>query len=208
MKLMAIVVFLLLAAVAGIGGIWVEDKATLRGRVTDFFGLPIPETVIEVSSGKLKSSLTARTDKNGEYKIQNVPGGSLKVSVKARGFRQEELMVSHGPGEDLLLDVALQVGQLADLPQMEVKGVVQQSGGGPLVEATVTLVNAFDHRVFVKVRTDKSGQYRGVLAYPGQYIVYADKAGFAIQATAFTFHGTSPQGRHTVDFTLSKLNLP
>lgn len=208
MKLVGTLILLLVATVTGAGGVGVEGKASLRGRITDFFGYPIPDTVVEVSSDKLKSPSTARSDQSGEYKIDNLPEGSLKVSVKARGFRQEELVVSPQPGENVLLDVALQVGQLADLPQMEVTGVVQQSGGGPLADATVTLINAFDRRTVEKVRTDKTGKYRAVLSHPGQYLIYADKAGFAVQSTAFTFRGTPAQAQHTANFTLSKLNLP
>jgi len=208
MKLVVLAMLLLVGAATGAGGAGVEGKASLRGRITDFFGYPIPDTAVEVSSDKQPSTYTARSDQSGEYKLDNLPEGSLKVSVKARGFRQEELVISPGAGESALLDVALQVGQLADLPQMEVTGVVQQSGGGPLAGATVTLINAFNQRIVEKVRTDKSGQYRAVLSYPGQYLVYADKAGFAIQSTAFAFRGTPDSARQTANFSLSKLNLP
>ncbi|MDW8335045.1 MAG: carboxypeptidase-like regulatory domain-containing protein, partial [Bacteroidia bacterium] len=59
---------------------WAQQTTTIRGRVTDEFGAPVPfARVSSVASG-------AETDENGMYAFSVARGDSLRIKVEALDY--------------------------------------------------------------------------------------------------------------------------
>lgn len=200
---------LTVSAVAGQG----QGDTRVYGRVHDLWGRPLSSAVVKFyridQSGK-QSYLSNEslvqisiTDDQGNYDVNGMLPGLYKVSVELRGFRRTEiasLKLQHKASH--LLEVGLELGQLTDIPSMEIYGVVEQSSKTPIQNATVRVVNSFNPQIMRQTRTDKMGNYRLTLPAPGQYIIYASKPEFGVQATAILSEHSK-----AVDFTLIPLQL-
>jgi Carboxypeptidase regulatory-like domain len=170
-----------------------DETASVRGRVTDLFGYGIEDATIQFFSRtwfkaptevKLVKSVT--TDAQGNYTLDGLPYGYYIASVESRGFRYGEVSrVFLSTGENLL-DMGLEVGALTDVPGIEISGTVLQTDKSPLIDATVTLMSAFDSEIACRTRTDKSGRYKFMVHTPSQYIIYASKEGFEVGAATTT----------------------
>jgi hypothetical protein len=181
-------------------------KISIRGRITDFFGAPIADTLVEVAPENSAQRFSATSDEEGGYSLKDLPAVPLTVTFKARGFRQEEVRVSPQEGEQLLLDAGLEIGVLSNIPPTLVAGVVRQSVNTPLADATVTVVNPFNPRFSERARTDKAGRYKIKLAFPGQYIMYAAKPGFKLNAEVIIIEPSLSIQHRVADMMLMRLS--
>ena len=204
MKSLSIIVCSLFIIGAGAALIVAKNvhRTSIQGRITDLLGSPLSGTLVEVTTNDGTQRFSGRTDEQGNYKIGNLPVSQLKVAVKLRGFRQEEFTLLPKTGQQVL-DVGLEVGQLSNNPPIEVSGIVQQSKGEVLSDATVTIVNAFNQRLVERVRTEKAGRYKVTVYDPGQYIIYASKPSFMVSAVTIVLPATLPRERRTTDFELT-----
>jgi iron complex outermembrane receptor protein len=75
---------------------------SLSGRVTDTAGIPIPSAQVVIE----EAHRSATTDRDGRYRLSDVPEGVYGVSYRAIGFRPVVVRVTIG-GEDVVRDVAL-----------------------------------------------------------------------------------------------------
>ncbi len=185
-------------------GLCESPFAEMHGIVSDLFGSPISMAKVEVV-GQGHPSISTLTNNRGEYRIAGLEPGEKTVSVAFRGFflLKEALVLKDG--ESRLLDFGLVVGNLSDLPPIPLRGRVVQNDDKPLEDATVTLVNAFNERVRFKRRTDPAGRFSMEVGEPGQYIVYASKAGYIVNVTSRHLPGTLPREKHEVSLKLSLL---
>jgi hypothetical protein len=181
--------------------------ASVQGRITDLFGSPVAVSVVEVISAGREQPFRARTDEQGNYKFGSLPTGQLTLTVHSAGFLQEERTTFLSSGEQQVLDIGLEVGQLSDLPPIEISGTVRQQNSA-LQDATVTIVSAFNQRLIKQVKTDATGRYKVSVSNPGQYVIYASKPGFVVNATTVLLPTQLPRERRTVDLMLAPLRSP
>ena len=184
-----------------------KSSASVSGHVTDFFGQPLSEAKVELSTASRKPELSALTDQHGSYEFKGLPAGEYTVVVTLRGFKREMSRVQLLESESKWHGVGLEVGWITDVPLMEVAGVVRR-GRQPLSNATVVLTNAFNERESHRAITDKKGRYRIRVGAPGQYLLQASKPGLTVSVESVVVTGWAHLRRQVVNLTLSPLRLP
>ena len=104
-------------------------NGTIRGRVTDPAGAPIPKATVEAASTDTGFSRSFETQEDGYFVFPNLPLGTWTVVVKKEGF---ETMRATG--------IALNAGTQAEINARLVVGQVSTSvevtGGTPVLEPT------------------------------------------------------------------------
>ena len=185
-----------------------SSRAAVQGRVSNLFGSPLSDVSIEILNEDQSSRSQTRSDPKGDYKFDGLPAGKYTILARLQGFRQEKILFTFTQGAQELIDIGLEVGQLTDLPKIKVSGSVKNKSGVPIQAATITLVNAFNQRLNLQVRSDAKGQYEVNVDNLGQYIIYASKSGFKVNADAIVLRATLKRQQRTVDFLLTPFSLP
>ena len=93
-----------------------QSLVTVRGRVVDQSGAPIPQAIVRLQVSAGAPSKYAKTDNGGCYQLAATPGSYL-LQVQAQGFFTSKNNVIVADKTDNTFDVALKV----------------RSGGGPVV---------------------------------------------------------------------------
>lgn len=75
---------------------WSQGTATLSGVVTDTDDLALVGVVVSVAN----TSLAARTDDRGEFRITGLPAGSLEVTARRLGFSPQTRVVDPAVAEN------------------------------------------------------------------------------------------------------------
>src|SRR4051812_9740797 len=92
-----------------------SSRATVRGRVTDQAGAPVPSASVRVARGDTGESRTTTTNAAGLFSLPELEVGEYRFDVTTTGFatytRQAQLTV----GQDLWLDVPLAVAIRQDV---------------------------------------------------------------------------------------------
>jgi hypothetical protein len=179
----------------------------IHGRVSDSFGFPVVGAKVEVGSEDGTRQFQIIADKQGSYSINNLSAGRYRVLVSSLGFATEERNILVWDGDQVILDIGLRAGG-AQVPPIEVSGMVRQLDNVPLEDATVTVANAFNDRLVQRVRTDTKGHYSVSVDNPGQYIVSASKAGFIVSALVKVLPATLPRKQFEANFILTQLRRP
>jgi Carboxypeptidase regulatory-like domain len=65
----------------------------IAGKVTDDAGLPIRSATISIKDKSTQTSVTLRTDAQGEFSSEQVPSGHYSVQMEAKNYRSIELKV-------------------------------------------------------------------------------------------------------------------
>ena len=206
MKVIVIGLYLALGGVA-LTAVMAESHAassSIYGHVTDLFGSPLSDAVVEITIGN-SEKLSIRTKRDGSYLAQGLPAAEVSVVISAQGFRTETHTLGLQLDQQILLDFGLEPGSIADRPPVELSGTVQQSNKAPIKDATITVVNAFNKRLFKIVKTDSSGRYQIEFKDGGQYVMYASKPGFLVSTSAVVLPSAMPR-KQQVNLVLVPVN--
>jgi len=91
------------------------SRASVRGRVTDQSGAPVPSASVRAARGDTGESRTTTTNEDGLFSLAELEAGEYRFDVTTTGFapytRQTQLAV----GQDLWLDVPLAVTMRQDV---------------------------------------------------------------------------------------------
>lgn len=102
---------------------------SLRGYVKDQQGGVLPGVTVTASSPVLQTSISAVTDKDGYYRLNNLPPGTFAVAAELTGFatsRREGIVMR--AGLTFSIDIEMQVGALSE--------TVTVSGESPMIETS------------------------------------------------------------------------
>lgn len=149
----------------------------LSGRVVDTLGVGVAEVVVTVRSrGTQKVQGTTDTDKDGRYRLENIPEPTISVEASAPGFvafKQDARI-----GEDAVLHIALLVGDNARVEPNRVQGVVRGPDGAALADAAVRLAMTYRPDIAVDGLSNARGQFAIETFEAGSFIVIASKPCF------------------------------
>jgi len=169
-----------------------DEPASVEGRITTLWGASIGDVkisfyLLEGIAGNSKSEKLVQevtTDKQGSYKVTNLPWGQYRI-IFSNSFGHTEIW-RYRLWRDAkrVLDISLPIGYQHYLSPIQVSGLIQQSDGLPIEDATVSMISAFNPNDYQQTRTDKSGKYQFRKIQPGQYIICASKQGFLVGSTA------------------------
>lgn len=146
----------------------------LCGAVRSTEGVPVPDAAVTLTDGRGEVVATAHTDSDGEYQFRDLVSGRYTLAVSGRAYRPTALSVEVAAAGETRQDVAL-------AGSGTLRGTVRTTGGHPVVDARVTLLDAAGSVVAAQT-TGSDGQFRFTDLEPGEYTVIA--SGYPPVATA------------------------
>ncbi len=116
--------------------------ATLTGTVTDASGAIIPGANIAATNTSTGVSRSVVSSDSGEFRIPSLPPGSYEITVEREGFRREVRSITLQIGQVATVEIALQVGELAQQVVVEAGQVLLETTRADI--ATVIVEDQID----------------------------------------------------------------
>jgi hypothetical protein len=179
--------------------------AALRGEVV-FAGdeTPLPGVAIEIESGG--SAVTAATDPQGAYRIENLEPGAHVVRARLAGFDSQTQTVVLPESGLARLDFALRLAKWDDGMCCRVAGVVRDQQGRRVPGARVVFASVRGDDTVLEAEADARGRYSMLTDFhlTGEYLAFALVPESAPSVRAVSL-GAGPGARETrVDFFLDR----
>jgi MFS family permease len=146
----------------------------LSGAVRSTEGAPVPDAAVTLTDARGEVVATTHADADGEYAFRDLVSGRYTLAVSARAYRPAALTVEVTPAGETRQDVTM-------AGSGTLKGTVRTTGGAPVADARVTLLDA-SGAVVAAQTTGVDGQFRFTDLEPGEYTVIA--SGYPPVATA------------------------
>src|SRR5262245_26002184 len=126
---LSLILSLILSLLCGATGSAQTGDGSLRGYVKDEQGGVLPGVTVTAISSVLQTPTTAVTDKDGYYRLNNLPPGTFAVTAELTGFatyRREGIVMR--AGLTFNVDIEMKVGALSE--------TVTVSGESPMIETS------------------------------------------------------------------------
>jgi len=147
----------LISAVISIASI--ACSATISGTVKGPDGKPFKGAFVEVQDMDSRIATVVLSDKDGHYRIENLPEGEIRLMVRAVGYRFEPSAgIQLGVKQSLVYDIALEKGTVhwTDLSIYQGKQLLPQDRGKDKLASACFSCHGFQSRMAAQVR-DESG---------------------------------------------------
>ncbi|MFF9350447.1 MFS transporter [Streptomyces sp. NPDC014734] len=151
----------------------------LAGTVVTADGLPVRDAAVTLTDVRGEVVASTRSGREGGYVIKELVAGEYTLAASAPAFRPAALPVSVQAARETRQDIELAGGAV-------LRGVVRASGGRPVEDARVTLLDAAGN-VVDTLTTGSDGAFRFVDLSTGEYTVIA--AGYPPVATVLQVAG-------------------
>ncbi|MFJ8060674.1 MFS transporter [Streptomyces sp. NPDC096142] len=151
----------------------------LAGSVLTADGTPVREAAVTLTNVHGEVVASTRSGREGGYVISELVAGEYTLAASAPAFRPAALPVSVQASRETRQDVELAGGAM-------LRGTVRASGGRPVEDARVTLLDAAGN-VVDTLTTGPDGTFRFVDLSSGEYTVIA--AGYPPVATVLQVAG-------------------
>ncbi|MEV1044289.1 MFS transporter [Streptomyces sp. NPDC049916] len=151
----------------------------LAGSVLTADGTPVADAAVTLTDVRGEVVASTRTGREGGYVIGELVAGEYTLAASAPAFRPAALPVSVQAARETRQDVELAGGAV-------LRGVVRATGGRPVEDARVTLLDAAGN-VVDTLTTGPDGSFRFVDLSSGEYTVIA--AGYPPVATVLQVAG-------------------
>lgn len=151
----------------------------LAGSVLSADGAPVPEATVTLTDVHGEVVAGTRSGRDGGYVITELVAGEYTLAAGAPAFRPAAVPVSVQAARETRRDVELAGGAL-------LRGTVRATGGRPVEDARVTLLDAAGN-VVGSLTTGPDGTFRFVDLSSGEYTVIA--AGYPPVATVLRMAG-------------------
>ncbi|WP_326687082.1 DHA2 family efflux MFS transporter permease subunit [Streptomyces sp. NBC_01795] len=151
----------------------------LAGSVLTADGIPVKEAVVTLTDVRGEVVASTRSGREGNYVITELVAGEYTLAASAPVYRPAALPVSVQASRETRQDIELAGGAV-------LRGTVRASGGRPVEDARVTLLDAAGN-VVDTATTGADGVFRFVDLASGEYTVVA--AGYPPVATVLHIAG-------------------
>lgn len=151
----------------------------LAGSVVTADGTPVRDAAVTLTDVRGEVVATTRSGREGGYVITELVAGEYTLAASAPAFRPAALPVSVQASRETRQDVELAGGAV-------LRGTVRASGGRPVEDARVTLLDAAGN-VVDTLTTSQDGTFRFIDLSSGEYTVIA--AGYPPVATVLQVAG-------------------
>ncbi|MET7362377.1 MFS transporter [Streptomyces sp. NPDC005562] len=151
----------------------------LAGTVVTADGTPVRDAAVTLTDVRGEVVATTRSGREGGYVITELVAGEYTLAASAPAFRPAALPVSVQASRETRQDVELAGGAV-------LRGTVRASGGRPVEDARVTLLDAAGN-VVDTLTTGMDGTFRFIDLSSGEYTVIA--AGYPPVATVLQVAG-------------------
>src|SRR3984893_12807266 len=135
------------------------SAATVTGSVKSPDGTPFRGAFVQAQNTGTRVLVSVLTDKDGRYRIENLPAGKYQVQVKAMGYRAESRTdVSLTAEHNASYDFALQKGMVrwSDLSQYQGEVLFPEAKGKDLLVGRCFACHGFQSRM-ASARRDEEG---------------------------------------------------
>jgi hypothetical protein len=151
----------------------------LAGNVLTADGIPVKDAVVTLTDVRGEVVASTRSGREGNYVITELVAGEYTLAASAPVYRPAALPVSVQASRETRQDIELAGGAV-------LRGTVRASGGRPVEDARVTLLDAAGN-VVDTATTGADGIFRFVDLASGEYTVVA--AGYPPVATVLHIAG-------------------
>ncbi|MGZ2359564.1 MFS transporter [Streptomyces sp. 372A] len=151
----------------------------LAGTVVTADGVPVRDAAVTLTDVRGEVVASTRSGREGGYVISELVAGEYTLAASAPAFRPAALPVSVQAARETRQDIELAGGAV-------LRGIVRATGGRPVEDARVTLLDAAGN-VVDTVTTGPDGAFRFVDLSTGEYTVIA--AGYPPVATVLQVAG-------------------
>ncbi|MCX4735883.1 MFS transporter [Streptomyces sp. NBC_01363] len=151
----------------------------LAGTVVTADGIPVRDAAVTLTDVRGEVVASTRSGREGGYVIAELVAGEYTLAASAPAFRPAALPVSVQAARETRQDIELAGGAV-------LRGIVRASGGRPVEDARVTLLDAAGN-VVDTLTTGPDGAFRFVDLSTGEYTVIA--AGYPPVATVLQVAG-------------------
>ncbi|MEU9320954.1 MFS transporter [Streptomyces sp. NPDC048295] len=151
----------------------------LAGAVLTADGIPVRDAAVTLTDVRGEVVASTRSGREGGYVITELVAGEYTLAASAPAFRPAALPVSVQAARETRQDIELAGGAV-------LRGIVRASGGRPVEDARVTLLDAAGN-VVDTLTTGPDGAFRFVDLSTGEYTVIA--AGYPPVATVLQVAG-------------------
>ncbi len=173
-------------AVRAVGEVEPPETGNIEGTVKDEDGAAIEGATVVVEG----TDLSATTDADGYYLLEDVPMGDQDVTASADGYYSKTETVTVDEGITVTLNFTL-----VAIPTYKVSGKVKDGEGHALQGATVTIEGTEQ-----SATTGSEGDYTISDVEEGTYDITASKDGYSSKTKDVTVDSDT-----TVDFTLAEI---
>ncbi|MER6119510.1 MFS transporter [Streptomyces sp. NPDC001743] len=151
----------------------------LAGTVVTADGVPVRDAAVTLTDVRGEVVASTRSGREGGYVITELVAGEYTLAASAPAFRPAALPVSVQAARETRQDIELAGGAV-------LRGIVRATGGRPVEDARVTLLDAAGN-VVDTLTTGPDGSFRFVDLSTGEYTVIA--AGYPPVATVLQVAG-------------------
>ncbi len=136
-------------------------NGSMRGRVTDPSGAPIPSASVLAANTNTGFSRTVETDSGGYFVIPNLPLGPYTLTIKKEGFEVERRAgIVIDAGAEAVIDTALPVGATST--------TIEVTGQAPVIEPSrVAIGRTIGYAEVDNLPLTSRNPYNFVLFQPG-----------------------------------------
>src|SRR5579872_7079142 len=131
------------------------NDAAISGTLKDPSGAPFFGAFVEVRNAKTKVSVNVPSDKQGHYRIQNLPPGEYDVRIRVTGYQADTRTMKVGTGEAAAADFSLRTSPVrwADLSIYQAKKLMPEGKGKELLTGQCFACHGFQTRMATTRRT-------------------------------------------------------
>ena len=133
--------------------------ATVTGTVKGPDGAPFEGAFVQAVNAKTKISVSVLSDKQGRYRVENLPAGEYQVRVRAVGFTTEpHSAVNLAADQNISFEFALKQGTVrwSDLNLYQGKQLMPDGKGKDVLSTNCFICHGFQTRM-AAVRRDEDG---------------------------------------------------
>ena len=137
---------------------------TITGTVKDPAGAPFPGAFVQARNEKTKITMHVLSDKQGRYRVDNLPAGDYEVRAKATGYKSDPRGgVKLAAGDSAALDFALlnDAVRWADLSMYQLRTLLPEGKGKDILARDCSACHGLQTRM-AATRRDEAGWWRGV----------------------------------------------
>jgi virginiamycin B lyase len=183
--------------------------ATVTGNVKGPDGTPFEGAFVQAINAQTHITVSVLSDKQGRYKVENLPAGEYQVRVRAVGFTTDpHSAVNLSADQNVSFEFALQKGTVrwSDLNLYQGKKLMPEGKGKETLSANCFICHGFQTRM-ASVRRDEEG-WRDRINYMRQSMAFQlserindEKANELVSYLSSTFGQDSTVPRSPADMT-------
>lgn len=173
-----------------VSGVGAQDRIAIHGRVTDWFGRPLPNATVRVADPSGKVLAESATADDGGYRLEATTATPLRLTLSLSGFVSAAMTLSDFRNGEVVWNQGLRFGTENEA-EFTLRGRVVSADGRAVGGALVSVRSALSDDLWIQAISDRHGAFR-VTGMPngGRYVVSAVDEHMGIGVAGVTLDGS------------------